>query len=217
MTLNKIVWLHCVLKNGSYNEENNQLVFYSGDLWNYVVYAWNKINQQDYDNNIPCDPRFYYQALILNLHMLGLVTKKLGKDILDGDTNLKDLRDNISHMDEKLNNGLNFVNTKIINPDLIRKDSTGKTIINGSICGCNIHNNFELIASPLGILGDVIFSTLKPNPKFSNYKDKDFVSYQITDKKLEKIFNKLIVLLSNFYSYIHIEGEFLKNILTKNM
>ncbi len=90
------------IKNSNYKnryQELENIVRYCCDVWNNIVYAFKKINQE-----VDFDPRFYYQSIIFNLNMLGNITSVIGGDILENDIKLKDLRDNIAHMDEKIKN-----------------------------------------------------------------------------------------------------------------
>jgi hypothetical protein len=205
--INEIIWTHYKIKekneiknvyfNDRYEELTN-ILKYSIDLWNHIVYAWKKINKQD-DNEKGIDKRFYYQSIIFNLYMLSSITKLLGSDITENSEALKDLRNNIAHIDEKLKKPLNVVSIHDVNPDAV-EIKEDKKIWRGDIIGLNINMQNNTASSPLGVLGDVVFSSLKPDETRSKYKI--FVSYKISLNNLLELQKKFSRLLENYYTEI---------------
>jgi hypothetical protein len=121
MSINKIIISLSIfldenkINNSIYKDRYKELqniVSCCCDTWNNVVYAWKRINVKEDDY----DPRFYYQSIIFNLYMLGAITNSMGSDILSNNGELKDLRDNIAHMDEKLKKPLNIIPMNDIKP-----------------------------------------------------------------------------------------------------
>jgi len=205
MTIQKIIFSFCVYKeetcinNSQYTHKYNelkQLTKYCCDIWNNIVYAWKRTHTQIPNQDI--DIRFYYQTIIFNLYILGITTKSIERDILMEEQNLKDLRDNIAHMAERLKRPLNFININKINPNGFGGNIIGNTIDTDS-------NGQIIIASPLGIIENTIYSSLKPNPEKSNYKNKEFVAYQVTEDKLENIQGRLISFLNKYFEKIELE------------
>ncbi len=198
-----IIWPFCIfspedkIKNtnfkGKYNELKN-LLFYWIDQWNNIIYAFNKTKDLSSD----FDPRFYYQSILFNLYMLWSICQRIEADILGDGDNLKNLRDNIAHMDEKLKKPLNTVLINDVYKDAIIKENW-VTNIGVSLVGLQIDLNTWIVASPLWIVWDTIFSTLQPSEQ-SSYTD--FVSYKITKESLIDLQNKLLKLLNKYFSEI---------------
>ena len=145
-----IIWPFCIfspedkIKNtnfkGKYNELKN-LLFYWIDQWNNIIYAFNKTKDLSSD----FDPRFYYQSILFNLYMLWSICQRIEADILGDGDNLKNLRDNIAHMDEKLKKPLNTVLINDVYKDAIIKENW-VTNIGVSLVGLQIDLNTWIVA-----------------------------------------------------------------------
>ena len=178
---------------------------YCCDVWNNIAYAWRKVNDT---NGVDFDSRFYYQSIIFNLFMLGAITKSIEYDILENDKNLKDLRNNIAHMDEKLEKPLNFIPINNIYPNAIEENGSGGVNVCVSLIGLTIDISDPktwIASSPLGIIGDTVFSSLQPTENRSKYKE--FVTYKVTEENLNIIQNKLLNLLSNYFKDIKLQNK----------
>jgi hypothetical protein len=177
-------------------QELRNLVFYCCDIWNNVVYAWDRISVEK--NNF--DPRFYYQSIIFNLYMLGAITSSIGSDALNNDRSLKDLRDNIAHMDERLKKPLNIIPMNEIEQGSVFNNDNGGKIFTKSLCGSSICLDDNVsTSSPLGIIGNTVFSSLAPSERSEYTK---FVSYEVTENKLITIQSKLVILLEKYFKNI---------------
>lgn len=178
-------------------EELRNMCFYCCDLWDNIAYAWLKIQSREGSH----DPRFYYQSIIFNLYILSSITKSIEFDVLSKAKGLKDLRDNIAHIDEKLKNPLNFVPLNDIRAGSVI-DRDGIKTFTTSLTGLRINPTNNTTASPLGIVGDTIFSTLQPSEK-SQY-DK-FASFELTEMALTEIQTNLFTLLKKYFTRIELD------------
>lgn len=176
-------------------EELKNLILYSIDLWNFIIYAWTKISDEK-DKSL--DSRFYFQSIIFNLYMLGAITNRVEDNILDDFKNLKDMRDNIAHMDEKLKHPLKYVPINDVYNDALTFDN-GKIHLKVGLNGLNINDKFQ-IASPLGVLGNIIFSSLEPNKSRTSYSE--FVSIKIDEDELLRIQKKYIEFLNKYFKVV---------------
>lgn len=152
--------------------------------WNDVVYAFRKIEKFEEKNEENYDPRFYFKSIIFNLFMINSIGRRLGSSKFAENSSLKDLRDNLAHLDEKLKKPL-----KLVSPDELKAPPEDPQII---VNGYPMHGNIngvkttgKTIASVFGVYSDVIFSTLEPSNKSSdNYKRKKFAKFEINKKIL---------------------------------
>jgi hypothetical protein len=201
MALDKISIPHSRLKpptdihNTNYIDKCPQLVnmiLHCCHIWNDIAYAWSKIQEKvgRYD------PKFYYQAIIFNLYMLGAITKRIENDILNNNDSLKDLRDNIAHMDERLKEQLNFVPLNSIKAGAVLTNTGGGKTFVYSLNGLNMNMSNDTVSSPLGVVDNTVFSSLKPS---RNSKYVDFVSYDITEDHLNEVKEDLIELLGKYF------------------
>lgn len=175
-------------------EELLNMIKYCCDLWSYIYYAWQEIQSK----RRGIDNRFYYQTIIFNLFMLSAITRKIGSDVIGNNKNLKDLRDNIAHMDEKLKKPLNFVPLNDIKDGSVLNNHGGGKTYTMAMTGMHIMGN-DTVASPLGILDNIVFSTLKPTQKKSKYNR--FVSYEISIEHLYEIQSNLLTLLDKYFIF----------------
>lgn len=179
-------------------EELQNLIRYSCFIWADVVYAWSKIQEQARGS----DQRFYFQSIVFNLYMLGAITKRIERDVTCGDPSLKDLRDNIAHIDEKLKKPLNFVPINDVKDGAVHTNDRGGKTFKYSLNSISINLHNDTVASVLGLIENTVFSTLKPT-RSSKYKN--FVSYEITEEHLCVIQTDLLKLLENYLSKIDLK------------
>ncbi len=202
--LKKIIIPFCVFKPESdiknlnfknrYGELQN-MIRCCINVWNDIIYAWSKTQARESD----CDPRFYYQTIIFNLYMLSAVTRRIESDVLENNESLKNMRDNIAHMDEKLKKPLNFVRVNDVKEGAVFKNEKGGKTYTYSLNGLFINTNNDTVATPLGVIDNTILSTLQPSEQ-STY-DK-FVSYEISEPHLLEVQDDLLKLLKKYLSKI---------------
>lgn len=178
----------------------NQLIKYAFQLWNEIYYAYEQAIQSSEKN-------FYYKSIAFNIYLLCAILSKKRITVSELNTDyVKDLRDIIAHIDEKIDEPINQV-------DINNLPTTQAVIKPGQIsditisdADMEINDDGASISSPLGVYNGIIFSSLTPNVKKNNKgnvkKDSDGNDIQYGSAKYKK----------NGFCYLKIDESLLKSI-----